>query len=88
MAGRLPVVVALGSVDPALVTGVFDGHCRFVPDPGDAELSLAAGAIVRADARVDQVLLDKAPRSGSSPGPGWASSWSTWPPLRPGASPW
>ena len=61
MAGRLPVVVALGSVDPALVTGVFDGHCRFVPDPGDAELSLAAGAIVRADARVDQALLDKAP---------------------------
>jgi hypothetical protein len=48
MAGRLPVVVALGSVDPALVTGVFDGHCRFVPDPGDAELGLATGAIVRA----------------------------------------
>ena len=61
MAGQLPVVVALGSVDPALVTGVLDGHCRFVPDPGDADLSLAAGAIVRADARVDQALLDKAP---------------------------
>jgi D-3-phosphoglycerate dehydrogenase / 2-oxoglutarate reductase len=61
MAGRLPVVVALGSVDPALVTGVLDGHCRFVPDPGDTELNLAAGAIVRADARVDQALLDKAP---------------------------
>ena len=39
MAGRLPLVVALGSVDPALVTGVFDGHCRFVPDPGDAFLA-------------------------------------------------
>ncbi len=61
MAGQLPVVVALGSVDPALVTGVLDGHCRFVPDPGDADLSLAAGAIARADARVDQALLDKAP---------------------------
>ena len=61
MAGRLPVVVALGSVDSALVAGVLDGHCRFVSDPGDAELSLAAGAIVRADARVDQALLDKAP---------------------------
>ena len=61
MAGRLPVVVALGSVDPALVTGVLDGHCRFVPDPGDAKLSLAAGAIVRADARADRALLDKAP---------------------------
>ena len=44
MAGRLPVVVALGSVDPGLVTGVLDGHCRFVPSPGDAELSLAAAA--------------------------------------------
>ena len=58
---ELPVVVGLGPVDAALVAGVFDGHCRFVPDPGDAELSLAAGAIVRADARVDQALLDKAP---------------------------
>jgi len=48
MADRLPVVVALGPVDPALVTGVLDGHCRFVPDPGDAELAVAAGAIVRA----------------------------------------
>jgi len=41
----LPVVVALGPVDPALVTGVFDGHCRFVPGPGTAELGLAEGAI-------------------------------------------
>jgi D-3-phosphoglycerate dehydrogenase len=61
MTGRLPVVVALGAVAPALVTGVFDRHCRFVPDPGDAELSVAAGAIARADARVDQAMLDKAP---------------------------
>jgi D-3-phosphoglycerate dehydrogenase len=58
----LPVVVALGAVDPALVTGVLDGHCRFVPAPGDAELAVAAGAIVRADARVDQALLGRAPR--------------------------
>jgi len=57
----LPVVVALGSADPALVSGVLDGHCRFVPAPGDAELAVAAGAIVRADARVDQALLGKAP---------------------------
>jgi D-3-phosphoglycerate dehydrogenase len=61
MTGPLPVVVALGPVDPALVSGVLDGHCRFVPDPGDAELSAAAGAIARADARVDQALLGKAP---------------------------
>ena len=54
-------MVALGSVDPALVSGVLDGHCRFVAAPGDAELAVAAGAIVRADARVDQALLRKAP---------------------------
>ena len=57
----LPVVVGLGSVDPALVGDVLDGHCRFVAAPGEAELAVAAGAIVRADARVDQALLDKAP---------------------------
>jgi D-3-phosphoglycerate dehydrogenase / 2-oxoglutarate reductase len=62
MAGRLPVVVALGPVDSSLVSGVLDGHCRFVTDPGDADLNLAAGAIARADARVDQALLRKAPR--------------------------
>ncbi len=33
--GSLPVVVALGSVDPALVSGVLDGHCRFVTAPGE-----------------------------------------------------
>jgi D-3-phosphoglycerate dehydrogenase len=61
-AGRLPVVVALGAVDPALVAGVLDGHCRFVTAPGEAELAAAAGAIVRADTRVDQALLRRAPR--------------------------
>jgi D-3-phosphoglycerate dehydrogenase / 2-oxoglutarate reductase len=61
MGGQLPVVVGLGPVDPALVTRVLDGHCRFVPDPGEAELSVAAGAIVRAEAQVDQALLDQAP---------------------------
>src|SRR5580700_5622590 len=57
----LPVVVALGSVNPVLVSGVLDGHCRFVTDPGEAELAAAAGAIVRADSRVDQALLGRAP---------------------------
>ena len=59
--GDLPVVVALGSVDPALVSGVLDGHCRFVAAPGAAELATAAGAIARADARVDRALLSQAP---------------------------
>jgi D-3-phosphoglycerate dehydrogenase len=62
MTGPQPVVIALGAVDPALVSGVLDGHCRFVADPGAQDLSVAAGAIVRADARVDQALLRKAPR--------------------------
>src|ERR1700722_10643235 len=61
MTGHLPVVVALGPVDPALVAGVLDGRCRFVPDPGAGELAVAAGAIVRAEARVDRALLDQAP---------------------------
>jgi hypothetical protein len=55
-----PVVVALGTVDPALVEGVLDGHCRFVAAPGDADLAVAAGAIVRAGVRVDQALLPPA----------------------------
>jgi D-3-phosphoglycerate dehydrogenase / 2-oxoglutarate reductase len=56
-----PVVVGLGPVDPALVSGVLGGRCRFVATPGDAELAAAAGAIVRADARVDEALLRRAP---------------------------
>src|SRR5690242_20964781 len=59
--GDLPVVVALGSVDPGLVAGVLDGHCRFVAAPGEAELAVAEGAIARADARVDRALLRQAP---------------------------
>jgi len=58
---RLPVVVGLGPVDPALVSNVLDGHCRFIPDPDGADLCVAAGAIARAEARVDQALLDEAP---------------------------
>jgi D-3-phosphoglycerate dehydrogenase len=58
----LPVVVALGTVDPALVAGVLDGHCRFAAAPDDADLAAAAGAIVRADVRIDQALLARAPR--------------------------
>jgi D-3-phosphoglycerate dehydrogenase / 2-oxoglutarate reductase len=57
----LPIVVALGSVEEALVSDVLDGHCRFVTAPGEAELAVAAGAIVRADARVDEALLRQAP---------------------------
>jgi D-3-phosphoglycerate dehydrogenase len=61
MGSALPVVVGLGPVDPALVSGVLDGRCRFVADPGVGDLAVAAGAIARADARVDQAFLATAP---------------------------
>jgi D-3-phosphoglycerate dehydrogenase len=57
-----PVVVGLGVVDPDLVNPVLEGQCRFVPDPTDADLAQAQGAIARADARVDRDLLARAPR--------------------------
>lgn len=61
MDSDLPVVVGLGPVDPALVSGVLAGHGRFVADPGEADLAVAVGAIARADARVDQPFLATAP---------------------------
>jgi D-3-phosphoglycerate dehydrogenase len=60
--GRRPVVVALGTVDPALVTGVLGDSVEFVAQPGPEELAKADGAIVRADAVVDAALLERAPR--------------------------
>jgi D-3-phosphoglycerate dehydrogenase len=54
-------VVALGVVDPALVTGDLPPDTRFVPDPGPDDLRAAVGAIVRADATVDVALLDRMP---------------------------
>ena len=59
---RRPVVVGLGAVDPALVTGVLGDDFEFVPDPSDADLAQAVGAIVRADARVDAAFLARTPR--------------------------
>jgi len=60
--GRRPVVVALGAVDPALVTEVLGDSVEFVAQPGPEELAIAEGAIVRADAVVDGALLARAPR--------------------------
>jgi len=59
--GDPPVVIGLGPVDPGLVSGVFAGRCRFVAEPGPADLAVAAGAVVRAEATVDADLLDRAP---------------------------
>jgi D-3-phosphoglycerate dehydrogenase len=55
------VVVALGDVEPGLVTGHLP-DARFVADPGPEDLRAAAGAIVRADAVVDTAMLDRMPR--------------------------
>jgi D-3-phosphoglycerate dehydrogenase / 2-oxoglutarate reductase len=57
-----PVVVALGPVDPALVTGVLGDGIAFVADPSEPDIANAIGAIVRADALVDATFLARAPR--------------------------
>jgi D-3-phosphoglycerate dehydrogenase / 2-oxoglutarate reductase len=62
MGADRPVVAALGPVDPALVTGALGDDVRFVPDPSEADLATAAGAIVRADAVVDAAFLGRVPR--------------------------
>jgi len=56
------VVVGLGAVDPALVTGVLGDEVEFIPTPTAEDMAVAEGAIVRADAVVDAALLDRAPR--------------------------
>ena len=61
MSGR-PLVVALGTVDPTLVTDVLGDTVEFVTRPSPEDLADAEGAIVRADAVVDAALLARAPR--------------------------
>jgi D-3-phosphoglycerate dehydrogenase len=56
------VVVGLGTVEPDLVTGVLGDGIDFVAEPTEADLSVAEGAIVRADAVVDAAFLDRTPR--------------------------
>jgi D-3-phosphoglycerate dehydrogenase len=57
-----PVVAGLGQVAPDLVTGVLGDGIAFVAEPTAADLAVAEGAIVRADATVDAAFLDRAPR--------------------------
>ena len=57
----LATVVALGTVDPALVSGPLRGQAVFVAEPEPEDLRRAAGAIVRADVVVDEALLDRMP---------------------------
>jgi D-3-phosphoglycerate dehydrogenase / 2-oxoglutarate reductase len=57
-----PVVVALGAVDPGLVTNILGTGLVLVTDPSADDLARAVGAIVRADAVVDATFLNRAPR--------------------------
>jgi D-3-phosphoglycerate dehydrogenase / 2-oxoglutarate reductase len=59
-AGR-QVVVGLGAVDADLVTDHLPEDTRFVAEPTAEDLSVALGAIVRADAIVDVAMLDRMP---------------------------
>ena len=59
-AGR-QVIVALGDVEPDLVTGHLPPDAQFVADPGAEDLHDATGALVRADALVDTAMLDQMP---------------------------
>jgi D-3-phosphoglycerate dehydrogenase len=61
IATGLDVVVALGEVDPTLVTEHLPSHARFVSQPEPEDLARATGAIARADALVDVALLDQMP---------------------------
>ena len=60
--GTRPLVVGLGKVEPDLVTGVLGGDVAFVAEPTYADLVVAQGAIVRADAVVDKAFLDRTPQ--------------------------
>jgi D-3-phosphoglycerate dehydrogenase len=62
VSGPRPLVVALGDVDPALVTDALGDHAEFVARPGPDDLAVAEGAIVRGDAVVDAALLARATR--------------------------
>jgi D-3-phosphoglycerate dehydrogenase len=57
-----PVVVALGTVEPALVTGVLGEEVAFIADPSEPDIANAVGAIVRADAVIDVAFLERASR--------------------------
>jgi D-3-phosphoglycerate dehydrogenase len=60
--GTRPLVVGLGKVEPDLVTGVLGDDIELVAEPTDADLAIAQGAIVRADAVVDKAFLDRTPQ--------------------------
>jgi D-3-phosphoglycerate dehydrogenase / 2-oxoglutarate reductase len=56
------MVIGLGKVEPEQVTGTLGDGIDFVAEPTEADLAVAEGAIVRADAVVDAGFLDRTPR--------------------------
>jgi hypothetical protein len=56
--GRRPAVVALGAVDPTLVTEILGDSIEFVAQPGPEDLAIAEGAIARADGRRPSALAN------------------------------
>jgi D-3-phosphoglycerate dehydrogenase / 2-oxoglutarate reductase len=61
MSESLPLVIALGDVDGAVVRPVFEGHARWVLNPTETEVAEAVGAIVRAHIVVDAEAMDSMP---------------------------
>jgi D-3-phosphoglycerate dehydrogenase len=56
------MVVGLGKMEPDLIAGVLGDGVDFVAEPTEADLAVAQGAVVRADAVVDKAFLDRTPR--------------------------
>jgi phosphoglycerate dehydrogenase-like enzyme len=61
MSESLPLVVALGDVDTAVVGPILEGHARWVDNPSESDITEAVGAIVRAHITVDASALDSMP---------------------------
>jgi len=62
MSQTLPLVVALGDVDPSIVGPILAPHARFVNNPAPQDLAEAVGALVRAHVVVDSAVLDSLPK--------------------------
>jgi len=62
MSESLPLVIALGDVDTAVVGPILEGHARWEPHPTGSEITEAVGAIVRAHVVVDRAVMDSMPQ--------------------------
>jgi phosphoglycerate dehydrogenase-like enzyme len=62
MPESLPLVIALGDVDSAVVRPVLEGRARWVEKPTESDTSEAVGAIVRAHIVLDAAAMDSMPQ--------------------------